>query len=64
MGWNDITVTEIYAVHDIRPFLEEELLRAWKKAERTGSRSTTRGRSLRASNTELDLRGCVTEFVI
>src|SRR5438270_7493481 len=27
VGWNDITVSEIYTVHDIRPLLEKELLK-------------------------------------
>src|SRR5258708_6251315 len=27
VGWNDVTVSEIYTVHDIRPFVEVELLK-------------------------------------
>jgi len=51
VGWSDVTVSEIYRVHDIRPFLEEDCLHVWTKAEHMGSRGTTRGRQLRASNT-------------
>jgi hypothetical protein len=27
VGWSDVTVTEIYTVHDVHPFLKDELLK-------------------------------------
>ena len=51
VGWNDVTVSEIYTVHDIRPFLEQELLKRMEEGGAHGLRGTTRGRRLRASNT-------------
>jgi hypothetical protein len=63
-GWSDITVTEIYTVHDIQPFLEEELLR---RLEEGGAHGLTWHYSRPPIETiqfEMDLRGCATELVI
>jgi len=52
VGWSDVTVSQIYTVHETSiPLLSKNCLNVWKKAERMGSRGTTRGRQLRASNT-------------
>jgi hypothetical protein len=64
VGWNDVTVSEIYTVHDIRPFLEEELL---KPMEEGGAHGLTWHYSrppIESIEYEMDLRGCLTEFVI
>lgn len=63
-GWGDITTTEIYTVHDIRPFIETELL---KRLEDGGAHGLTWHYSRPPIVTiefEMDLRGCVTELVI
>ena len=64
VGWNDVTVSEIYTVHDIRPFLEKELLR---RLEEGGAHGLTWHYSrppIESIEYEMDLRGCITEFVI
>ena len=64
VGWNDVTVSEIYTVHDIRPFLEEELL---KRLGEGGAHGLTWHYSrppIESIEYEMDLRGCATEFVI
>jgi hypothetical protein len=64
VGWNDVTVSEIYTVHDIRPFVEEELL---KRMEAGGAHGLTWHYSrppIESIEYEMDLRGCVTEFVL
>lgn len=64
VGWNDVTVTEIYTAHDIGPLLEEELL---KRMEEGGAHGLTWHYSrppIASIEYEMDLRGCVTEFVI
>jgi hypothetical protein len=63
VGWNDVTVSEIYTVHDIRPFLEKELLTRMEG----GAHGLTWHYSrppIESIEYEMDLRGCVTEFVI
>ncbi len=64
VGWNDVTVSEIYTVHDVHPFVEAELL---KRMERGGAHGLTWHYSrppIESIEYEMDLRGCVTEFVI
>jgi hypothetical protein len=64
VGWSDVTVSEIYTVHDIWPFLEEELL---KRLEESGAHGLTWHYSrppIESIEYEMDLRGCVTELVI
>ena len=64
VSWNDVTVSEIYTVHDIRPFLEKELL---ERLEEGGAHGLTWHYSrppIESIEYEMDLRGCVTEFVI
>lgn len=64
VGWNDVTVSEIYTVHDIRPFLEEELL---KRSQEGGAHGLTWHYSrppIESIEYEMDLRGCVTELII
>jgi len=64
VGWSDVTVSEIYTVHDIRPLLEQELL---KRLEEGGAHGLTWHYSrppIESIEYEMDLRGCVTELVI
>jgi len=64
VGWSDVTVSEIYTVHDIRPLLEQELL---KRLEEGGAHGLTWHYSrppIENIEYEMDLRGCVTELVI
>jgi hypothetical protein len=64
VGWNDVTVTQIYTVYDIRPFLAEEL---FKRLDEGGAHGVTWHYSrppIEGIDYEMDLRGCVTELVI
>ena len=64
VGWSDVTVSEIYTVHDIHPFVEQELL---KRLEEGGAHGLTWHYSrppIESIEYEMDLRGCVTELVI
>jgi hypothetical protein len=64
VSWNDVTVSEIYTVHDIHPFLEEELL---KRMQEGGAHGLTWHYSrppIESIEYEMDLRGCASEFVI
>jgi hypothetical protein len=64
VSWSDVTVTEIYTVHDIRPFLEQELL---KRLEEGGVHGLTWHYSrppIESIEYEMDLRGCITDLVI
>jgi hypothetical protein len=64
VGWNDVTVSEIYTVHDILQFIEEELV---KRMEKGGAHGLTWHYSrppIESIEYEMDLRGCLTEFVI
>lgn len=62
--WSDVTVSEIYTMHDIHPFLETELL---KRQEEGGAHGLTWHYSrppIESIEYEMDLRGCATELVI
>jgi len=64
VSWSDVTVSEIYTVHDIRPFLEQELL---KRLGEGGAHGLTWHYSrppIKSIEYEMDLRGCITELVI
>jgi hypothetical protein len=64
VSWSDVTVSEIYTVHDIGPFLETELL---KRQEEGGAHGLTWHYSrppIESIEYEMDLRGCATELVI
>jgi hypothetical protein len=64
VGWNDVTVSEIYTVHDIRPFVEEELLKRMGKGGAHGLTWHYSRPPIVSIEYEMDLRGCVTELVI
>jgi hypothetical protein len=64
VSWSDVTVSEIYTVHDIHPFLESELL---KRQEEGGAHGLTWHYArppIESIEYEMDLRGCTTELVI
>ncbi len=64
VGWSEVTVSEIYTVHNIRPFIEHELL---KRLGDGGAHGLTWHYSrppIESIEYEMDLRGCATEFVI
>ena len=64
VSWGDVTVSEIYTVYDIRPFIEEELL---KRLGAGGAHGLTWHYSrppIESIEYEMDMRGCVTELVI
>jgi hypothetical protein len=61
--WSDVTVSEIYTVHEIRPLLEELL----QRLDGGGAHGLTWHYSrppIESIEYEMDVRGCVTELVI
>jgi hypothetical protein len=64
VSWTDVTVSEVYTVHDIRPFLEQELLKRLKEGGAHGLTWHYSRPPLESIEYEMDLRGCVTELVI
>jgi hypothetical protein len=64
VGWNDVTRSDIYTVHDIHPFLVEELLKPMKDGGAHGLAWHYSRPPIESIEYEMDLRGCVTEFVI
>jgi len=62
--WNDVTVTEIYTVHDIHPFLEKELLSRLGEGGAHGLTWHYSRPPIESIEYEMDLRGCGTELVI
>ncbi|MDZ4798483.1 MAG: hypothetical protein SGI92_10005 [Bryobacteraceae bacterium] len=64
MSWNDVTVTEIYTVHDILPFIEDELLNRLGEGGAHGLTWHYSRPPIESIEYEMDLRGCVTELVV
>lgn len=62
--WNDVTVSEIYTVHDIHPFLEKELLSRLGEGGAHGLTWHYSRPPIESIEYEMDLRGCGTELVI
>lgn len=63
VGWSDVTVSEVYTVHNVHPFLTDLV----KRMEEGGAHGVTWHYSRPPIETieyEMDLRGCVTELVI
>lgn len=63
-GWGGVTVTEVYTVHDIRPFLEAELLARLEDASAHGLTWHYSRPPIVTIEFEMDLRGCATEVVL
>jgi len=64
VSWNDVTVSEIYSVHDIHPFLKTELLQRQKEGGAHGLTWHYSRPPIESIEYEMDLRGCATELVI
>jgi hypothetical protein len=64
VNWNDVTVTEIYSVHDIHPFLKAELLERQKDGGAHGLTLHYSQPPIESIEYEMDLRGCATELLI
>jgi hypothetical protein len=64
VSWSDVTVSEIYSVHDIHPFLESELLNRQQEGGAHGITWHYSRPPIESIEYEMDLRGCATELVI
>lgn len=64
MSWSDVTVSEIYTVHDIHPFIETELLQHQKEGGAHGLTWHYSRPPIESIEYEMDLRGCATELMI
>jgi hypothetical protein len=64
VGWSGVTVSEIYTVRNIHPFLETELLSGQKEGGAHGVTWHYSMPPIASIEYEMDLRGCVTELVI
>jgi hypothetical protein len=64
VSWSDVTVSEIYTVHDIHPFLETELLIRQKEGGAHGLTWHYSWPPITSIEYEMDLRACATELVI
>ena len=62
--WNDVTVSEVYSVHDIHPFLKTELLERQQEAAAHGLTWHYSQPPIEKIEYEMDLRGCATELII
>jgi hypothetical protein len=64
VGWNDVTVSEIYTVHDFHPILEQELLKRLGESGVHGLTWHYARPPIESIEYEMDLRGCITELVL
>ena len=64
VSWNDVTVSEIFSVHDIHPFLKAELLERQQEGAAHGLTWHYSHPPIEGIEYEMDLRGCATELVI
>jgi hypothetical protein len=62
--WGDVTVSEIYTVHDIHPFLEKELIRRQEDGGGHGITWYYSRPPIEGIEYEMDVRGCAIELVI
>lgn len=63
-GWPDVTVTEVYTVHDIRALIEPELLDRMGLAAAHGLTWHYSRPPIESIEFEMDLRGCASELVL
>ena len=61
-AWADTTATQVYTVHDLHPFLADEIVR--RGAARAGLPGTTTGRRCASSNTRWIAAGSRKEYVV
>jgi hypothetical protein len=64
VSWSDVTVSEVYTVHNVHPFFETELLRRQKEGGAHGVTWHYSMPPITSIEYEMDLRGCATELVI
>ena len=64
VSWSDVTVSEIYTMHDIHPFLETELLKRQNEGGVHGLTWHYSRPPIEGIEYEMDLRGCATELLI
>lgn len=62
--WNNVTVSEVYSMHNIHPFLETELLSHQGNGGAHGITWHYSQPPIESIEYEMDLRGCATELVI
>jgi hypothetical protein len=62
--WRDVTTTDVYTVHDIRPLLEQEILPRLGAAKQHGITWHYTRPPIVGIEYEMDLRGCRREIVI
>jgi hypothetical protein len=63
-GWAGVTTTEVYTVHDVRPFLDREILRRMGPAASHGVVWHYSRPPIVSIEFEMDLRGCRRELVL
>ena len=63
-GWGDVTTSQIYTVHDIRPLIEVLLLKRMAAGAAHGLTWHYSRPPIETIEYEMDLRGCATELVI
>ncbi len=63
-GWGDVNTTDVYTVHDIRPFIEVELLKRLEGGAAHGITWHYSRPPIETIEYEMDLRGCVTELAL
>ena len=61
-GWADVTATQVYTVHDIHPFLADEIVR--RGAARAGLTWHYARPPVQGLDYEMDVRGLARELVI
>jgi hypothetical protein len=63
-GWRDVTTTDVYTIHDIRPLLAAEILPRLGAAKQHGINWHYTRPPIVSIEYEMDLRGCRREIVI
>ena len=61
---NDVTVSDIYTIHDISPFLKEDVLRGLSDGATHGVTWHYSRPPIESIEFEMDLRGCITELMV
>ena len=64
VGWRDVTVSEVYTVFEIRPFIETELLKRMGDGGAHGLTWHYSRPPIETIEYEMDVRGCATELVL
>ena len=64
VSWAQVTATQIYTVHDIHPFLAQEILGGMHEATRIGVNWHYARPPIESIEYEMDLRGCRREVIL